>query len=678
MNKKPLIYLFALLMLSCAHQDEPSTSDLTIQLAYNSEHTASRVDALAVSDKIGVFCALDGTENYTLRNALFTVGTDDKTLETSPAPYYPDPKRAVNFYAYLPYQVGQSDASGVAFSVPTDQTSAAALKSADLLWGRASSVPVAEAVPIVFNHLMARVIVKLASAQAVEQVTLVGAVRDGRLNVSTGAFTLGSTTSNVSSTKQEFIIPSQLLPRLIVKVSGVDYIFENTSSIVLTASATNTLSLTLNPITQTATLANPTAIVSPWLTASKTDEASQEVENNFTAHWLVADYRFDQINRINLTIKDNISSVTKDYKVSNVSLISGSTIAAASYTFNLKNFSDLHYPYTVSAIKLYKDATLVHTTAENQLVTKSGNVTLGWSQNISLTLSSPTASVGAQVTSAAFTLTSNVPYTSVYTAGGASAQGVGSQPPYSSLPVTFTFPAQGASAAAARNHTMTITPTVDYIGSPNKRAFTVTQAAVPPTLAISSAAPGVTIPAIGATYYTNITSNTTWSATATNATVTATGTGDVTSFAIQANPNYVNSTRSVSVILTTTSNVGHTEISRIWSGNQVAAVPPTGCFAIPLPNSYVYISNTDGSSDSYTDWQNGVDKCTNWGGRLPTLNELVSIYNNKLNYGTFVDFYYWTSTPSNGSYNIVNLTTGHISTHTYPTYYANVRCVKDA
>ncbi|MEG2727557.1 MAG: hypothetical protein RSA26_00635, partial [Mucinivorans sp.] len=213
--------------------------------------------------------------------------------------------------------------------------------------------------------------------------------------------------------------------------------------------------------------------------------------------------------------------------------------------------------------------------------------------------------------------------------------------------------------------------------------YIITQAAgeaFTPIMSISSTAPGVTIPKGGATYYTNITSNTDWKAEATNATVTASGSGDVTTFAIKANSSPVGTAaRTVSVVFTTIPNPGQTTATATWRGTQKASDPPpplhpAGCSPTPIPGfSNVYVALAD---NDIIPWQTATNNCAAWGGRLPSKDELLAIYQNQGSYSTFVRSFYWSSTPKNAAaYHIVDFENGDVNSDA-PDYIWHVRCVK--
>lgn len=267
-------------------------------------------------------------------------------------------------------------------------------------------------------------------------------------------------------------------------------------------------------------------------------------------------------------------------------------------------------------------------------------------QAVSLTLAPSSISIGADGGSVSSTVTTNTPYTAAVTSiyGGSVSPSSGATPPYSARSTTFTVPAQLAVPTPPRIHTFVFTPSPDYTGYSQVKTFTVTQDSRPVTFSFSAYNPGVTIPKGGATYFFNITANTSWKLVSNSSYVTVTptsGTGNYANVRVTVAATSASSSRTASLGFVSTANVaGVSELTRTWSGTQESGVP-AGCFPTPLPgiSPTVYMSTSIASFA--TDISSARAACRPpW--RLPTYNELATIYNYKHLYGNpeYVHFFY--------------------------------------
>ena len=314
------LILLCLLLAGCAQRMEPQNEP--IALLYSAEE-ASKTDALAEGDQVTVCASVDGTQNYFLEDSRWTVGPDGKALVPPQPVFYPDAKQAVTFWAYFGTQ-----------SVPSDQSTAAALKQADLCWASASSTPSHTAVPLTFSHVFARLVV--TCSQPTSRILTPSAFSGGSLDIKTGAFT-NSTKSDVFTTQNELIVPAQTLNRLLLTSGGVDYVFDG--SIALESGKTTTVNLTLNTSTKTATLNGSS--VSAWIASTQSGNLSEAVSNVLTLHWPNFIQQGALPDKVLLTINGS------DYTIS-----SGITYAAQTFTVPFASAA-LRYPYTITKITFY-------------------------------------------------------------------------------------------------------------------------------------------------------------------------------------------------------------------------------------------------------------------------------------------------------------------------------------
>ena len=318
------LILLCLLLAGCAQRMELQTEP--IALLYSAEE-ASKTDALTVDDPVSVYAAVDGAGNYFLENSPWRVGPDGKALVPPQPVFYPDAKQAVAFWAYFGSQ-----------SIPTDQSTAAALKQADLCWASASSTPSHAPVPLTFRHMFARLVV--TCSQPTAKITAINAFSGGTLDIRSGAFA-NSTKSDIFTAHNELIVPAQTLNRLVVTSNGVEYVFDG--SIALEAGKTTTINLTLNTSTQTATLNGSS--VSAWAAQTSNGAVSEAVSNVLTLHWPNFIQQGALPDKVVLTVNGS------DYTVN-------SGIGYANQTFTVPFASSaLRYPYTISKITFYSGST---------------------------------------------------------------------------------------------------------------------------------------------------------------------------------------------------------------------------------------------------------------------------------------------------------------------------------
>ena len=348
---KRLIVL-GLLLAGCAQRHELSTEPIALTYA---QTEASKTDALTAGDEVWVYASVDGTQNYFLNAHKFVAGSDGRTLTAQPAVFYPDPKQAATFYAYFGSQ-----------SVPADQSTAAALKQADLCWASASSTPSTTAVPLSFSHVFARLTV--ACSQPTSKILISSAFSGGTLDIRSGVFTNG-TKSDVFTTQNELIVPAQTLNRLIITSNGIDYVFDG--SIALESGKTTTVNLTLNTATKTAKLSGSS--ITQWVIQSASDIFEQQVSNSIILQWIPGHSRGGEVDKIVLTIKNIKCNTVADYVVS-----SGVVHSDGVFRFDFAS-QTLNYPYEVQKVVFKASDETIQTCVNTVAPTlyKSGLATVG-------------------------------------------------------------------------------------------------------------------------------------------------------------------------------------------------------------------------------------------------------------------------------------------------------------
>ena len=346
---KRLILLGALgALFGCRTTQESQTEQIAL-IYSNSE--ASKADALAAGDEVFVYASVDGAGTYFMERSTWTVASDGHTLTPPQSVFYPDAKQAAVFWAYFGAQ-----------RVSDDQSTAAALKQADLCWAAASSTPSTTPVPLTFRHVFARLAV--TCSQPTAKITILNAFSGGTLDVRSGSFANG-TKSDVSTAGNELIVPAQTLNRLLITSNGIDYVFDG--SIALEAGKTTTANLTLNTSAKTASLSGSS--VAAWTASAQSGALEPSgVSNALTLHWPNYVPQGAAPDKVVFTIQGT------DYTVS-------SGVAYANQTFTVPFASAaLRYPYTVSKITFYRGSAQALPSCTQLLGTtiyKSGTQTLG-------------------------------------------------------------------------------------------------------------------------------------------------------------------------------------------------------------------------------------------------------------------------------------------------------------
>ena len=198
--------------------------------------TGDRVGLYVVNYNGSAAGTLAVSGNYAT-NQLFSY---NGTWQTATQLYWKDEQTHADFYAYYPYQQTVSSVTAMPFNVPADQTTEAAYKGCDLLWGKTADVaPTPTLVSIMTRHLMSGATIRLTAGEGFTAETLAAAnpvvtlnnVRTAAtLNLSTGQLTATGTTTAVSPLKRNgewvAMVPPQTATAtgfITVSIDGRDY-----------------------------------------------------------------------------------------------------------------------------------------------------------------------------------------------------------------------------------------------------------------------------------------------------------------------------------------------------------------------------------------------------------------------------------------------------------------------
>jgi hypothetical protein len=142
--------------------------------------------------------------NY-VNNQLLTWKSNGWTTETPI--YWNDMDTWADFYAYAPYQPTVGDARQMAFSVQTDQRTAAAFTQSDLMWGTVQGQsPSDESFELILTHQLASLTVSVTADAGFDEdelkaddvsVTIGGTKTDCTVDLQTAALTLTGTAKDV-------------------------------------------------------------------------------------------------------------------------------------------------------------------------------------------------------------------------------------------------------------------------------------------------------------------------------------------------------------------------------------------------------------------------------------------------------------------------------------------------
>ena len=220
-NMKYVLFIAvaALALAACTGDENLNDGPVAIQLSSSLEvqtRAASGIQdsAFYEGESVDVFVAeaVEADESATAtypQPLTYTTGTNGTmTPPTGGQPYFPTSGNGVNIYAYYPSEaVTDMGASGVAFTVKADQSTDAAYKASDLMFGTAAN-PVSRqssAIPVTFRHLLSKITVNLTSGDGNPSldgatVSLMNVRLDAQLTPSDGTVAEGTGTQDESVT----------------------------------------------------------------------------------------------------------------------------------------------------------------------------------------------------------------------------------------------------------------------------------------------------------------------------------------------------------------------------------------------------------------------------------------------------------------------------------------------
>lgn len=255
-NMKALHQLTCTLLLAClatgcssgGNEEEPLPARIPINLNCGITATSRATDtSFETGDRIGLYVVnYEGTTpapllpsgNYA-DNADFTY--NGQWTPSTPL-YWQDETTPADFYCYYPYSSTPHDPSAWPFEVKADQSTEAAYKASDFLWGKATNVkPTASAVNITMHHVLSCAAVQIVAgngfteedlADADIRVQLNGLTCQASIDLNDGTVTTGSGTTGITllrGTGNNFkaLVVPQTVPEaddfLTVTIDGEDF-----------------------------------------------------------------------------------------------------------------------------------------------------------------------------------------------------------------------------------------------------------------------------------------------------------------------------------------------------------------------------------------------------------------------------------------------------------------------
>ena len=219
-----MLGLALLIASGCSSEDSPETpkplpepvpGQMPISLHCGIANIVSKATdtAFEAGDRIGLYVVnYEGTAPGTLLpsgnhadNIAFTY--DGQWTPATPI-YWQDETTPADFYAYYPYDSTPHDPADWPFETKADQSTEAAYKASDLLWGKANNVkPTANAVNITMRHLLSCAAIQIVPGNGFTeeelktadiQVQLNGLTCQATVDLNNGTVTAGSHTTNVT------------------------------------------------------------------------------------------------------------------------------------------------------------------------------------------------------------------------------------------------------------------------------------------------------------------------------------------------------------------------------------------------------------------------------------------------------------------------------------------------
>lgn len=97
--------------------------------------------------------------------------------------YWKDSRTKADFYCYFPFKDNVTDVENIEFTTPADQSTLAAFKSCEILWGRSAlESPTGDFINIITVHKMSQLTIEIKPGKGFTEESLKGSIEKVRVN----------------------------------------------------------------------------------------------------------------------------------------------------------------------------------------------------------------------------------------------------------------------------------------------------------------------------------------------------------------------------------------------------------------------------------------------------------------------------------------------------------------
>lgn len=278
--KKVLFCLFAAaaVLAGCKKDPVKTVEEGKIPISISSSVTKVSGNAFENGDAIGLYVVnatgsegswtpgeLKASGNH-IDNVKYTLSFADAKWTCDGEYYWKDSQTRAEFFCYYPYKAAVgSNVEAVSFTLPTDQSSEAAFKSAEILWGKTGlETPREESVDIATSHRTGQLVVKLLPgagfteetlAQSVSGVTVNNLKCGAVLNLKNGSLSATGAVSDIvplqsGNQYRAFVVPQKIAGQALVTVDVDGQKRSLTATVDFTSNTVKTCTITINKISE--------------------------------------------------------------------------------------------------------------------------------------------------------------------------------------------------------------------------------------------------------------------------------------------------------------------------------------------------------------------------------------------------------------------------------------------